>query len=128
MEFSEKIKIMVDEFGNGNNSQLARVLDINESKIRTYLNGSLPRVDVLRIFLDKLPINAEWLFYDNVDMLRDNIIDEEPPITIESIISDRVKEVIEPMMNNYKIMSLRLAQFELDEIKKNENIKSSHFQ
>ena len=128
LEFKDKVKILVDEFGKGNNSELARILGVNEAKVRAYLNGTLPKLDAIQCFLDKLPINSEWLFYDNVEMLRESDIEIEDTneITIESIISDRVKEAIEPMIKQYKIMSLQLAQFQLDKIKEDEGIKSKH--
>ena len=44
---NERIKIIVDKFANGKNTELARILSTSEANIRNYTSNVMPKFDIL---------------------------------------------------------------------------------
>lgn len=65
----ERIKELVNHFANGNNSQFAKMVNVNEANIRSYYNGTLPKFDVLSNIATTFEINCEWLLTGKGNML-----------------------------------------------------------
>ena len=149
IDFGKKTQILVDEFANGNKTQFGRIVGVDESKIRAYINGSLPRFDVLQNFLNSLPINPIWLFCNNVPMTNTedkpskNDIKElnskldSDSITLDSLFESKILEALEnPMqeviskLNNIEtFLALKEIEHLEDEIKTEEyklNTKKTH--
>ncbi len=75
-----RIKQLIDYYASGNNSVFAKMIDIGESNVRSYLNGTEPKFNVLEKICRSLAINSEWLILGLEPM-------KKPDITRESNIS-----------------------------------------
>lgn len=60
-QFKDRLKFLILTKYAGNNSKLAKELGVNEAKIRSYLKGTLPKIDFLEKLYDILDINLEWI-------------------------------------------------------------------
>jgi hypothetical protein len=58
----KRLKHIIDTDYNGNNSTFAKILGVSESKIRSYLRGTLPKYDFFIMLNSLLHINLDWLF------------------------------------------------------------------
>lgn len=56
-----RIKELVDHFSNGNNSDFANKLGVNEANIRNYIAGTEPKFNVLEKIVTTFEVNYEWL-------------------------------------------------------------------
>ncbi|WP_312394701.1 helix-turn-helix domain-containing protein [Chryseobacterium sp.] len=56
-----RIEQLINRFASGNKSVFAKMIDVGESNIRSYLNGTEPKFNVLEKICRALAINAEWL-------------------------------------------------------------------
>lgn len=57
----ERIKILVDRFSDGNNTEFAKKIDTNEANIRGYIKNIQPKADVLARIVNSFGINPLWL-------------------------------------------------------------------
>ncbi|NDV57666.1 helix-turn-helix transcriptional regulator [Bacteroides sp. 519] len=70
---SERIAILVKEFGNGRNTTFAALVGSSEGNIRGYINkGVLPKQDVLEKMVKSLGINDAWLLSGKGPMMGDD--------------------------------------------------------
>ncbi|MBA4500499.1 S24 family peptidase [Bacteroides fragilis] len=67
---SGRIQMLINEFCNGKNSLFANRLGVNESNIRSYLSGTLPKFDILSVIAEKFAINCEWLLTGKGEMIK----------------------------------------------------------
>ncbi|WP_267402778.1 MULTISPECIES: transcriptional regulator [unclassified Chryseobacterium] len=86
-----RIKQLVDYFANGNNSVFANMIGVNEANIRSYINGTEPKFNVIEKICSALAINFEWLILDKGEMLSENRTEQ---ITLQSDFYHRVPQVI----------------------------------
>ncbi len=56
-----RIKCIIDEEFNGNNSAFSRKVGILEPTIRSYLSGSIPKADKIAAICSKLEISCDYL-------------------------------------------------------------------
>ncbi len=64
MRISEILKGVFHE----NKSEFARVIGVSEGSIRSYLNGTLPKADVLERIATNIAISCEWLLTGRGEM------------------------------------------------------------
>ncbi|WP_312398857.1 helix-turn-helix domain-containing protein [Chryseobacterium sp.] len=86
-----RIKQLVDYFANGNNSVFANMIGVNEANIRSYINGTEPKFNVIEKICSALAINFEWLILDKGEMLSENRTEQ---IALQSDFYHRVPQVI----------------------------------
>lgn len=94
----ERIQQLITEFSDGVNSKFAKEIGVNESNIRSYISGTLPKYDVLSIIAEKFAINCEWLLTGKGSMLKN-----DQPVIAESVLPNSAET------NQYfieKIMSM----------------------
>lgn len=60
-QFSKRIKYLVDHLEDGNNSRFASKIGCNESVIRNYKNGGVPRGDIIVKIAEIYGVSTEWL-------------------------------------------------------------------
>lgn len=60
---------MIDTISNGNVTDFARQIGVNEANIRLYSKGSLPKADTLEKIVLKFGVNAIWLLTGEGEML-----------------------------------------------------------
>ncbi len=93
----ERIKILVDRFGEGKNTTFASLLGTNEGNIRGYIKGITPKHDILEKIVINFDVNPEWLLTGNGNMLKKtysqdesvSIVSEpEPELTIRKLKTD----------------------------------------
>lgn len=65
-----RIDKLVKFFAEGNNSEFAKMIDVNEANIRNYINGTEPRFNVIEKIANRFEINFEWLLTGEGDMLK----------------------------------------------------------
>lgn len=58
---SNRIKELVDYYGEGNNSKFAALIGTSEANIRNYINGTMPKFEIISNIATKFEINYEWL-------------------------------------------------------------------
>jgi transcriptional regulator with XRE-family HTH domain len=71
INISLRIKRIVTELCEGNQSEFARKVGISESNVRSYLIGTTPKADVLEKIVTNIAISHEWLLTGEGSMLRD---------------------------------------------------------
>ena len=57
----ERIKKMVDHYGNGANTVFASLVGVSEGNIRGYIKGVVPKQDFLEKVVRSCDVNSEWL-------------------------------------------------------------------
>lgn len=67
-----RIKQLIDYFCDGNNSLFASKIDIGESNVRSYLNGTEPKFNVIEKICSAFAINTEWLILGIGSMEKNN--------------------------------------------------------
>lgn len=60
--------MLVEKFGEGNNSKFAASIGTSEANIRNYINGTQPRTDILTAIAEKFGISFEWLLTGKGEM------------------------------------------------------------
>lgn len=86
-----RIKQLVDYFANGNNSVFGNMIGVNESNIRSYINGTEPKFNVIEKICSALAINSEWLVLGVGEMLAG---DKKESIGSPSDFTQQVPQVI----------------------------------
>jgi len=69
----ERITRLVEEFGNGKNTEFASLIGSNEANVRGYRAMTMPKYDFLEKIARTLDINLKWLLTGEGEMIRDNI-------------------------------------------------------
>ena len=67
---NERIKSLVDHFSQGNNSDFANKIGINEANVRNYIANTEPKFNVLEKIANNFEINFEWLLTGKGEMLK----------------------------------------------------------
>lgn len=81
-----RINELVSHFSNGNNSDFAKRVGINEANIRNYISGTEPKFSFLEKVVTTFEINYEWLLTGNGEMLKSEVsqpIEIIKPVKIE---------------------------------------------
>jgi len=55
-----RIKLLIDTFCKGNNSDFAEKIGVNEANIRSYLKGTEPKFNIIQKICESFEINYEW--------------------------------------------------------------------
>lgn len=59
--FKERIEYLIDTLAGGNTSRFASELGVSEGNVRSYKNGTLPKVDFLEKIVSCYDIDPTWL-------------------------------------------------------------------
>jgi hypothetical protein len=54
---------------------MASELNISETNIRNFINGSYPKIEFVFTICKKLDINYEWLLTGKVEMLKSDVVE-----------------------------------------------------
>ncbi|RQO37919.1 transcriptional regulator [Chryseobacterium sp. KBW03] len=107
-EINLRIKQLIDYFCSGNNSLFANKIEIGESNVRSYLNGTEPKFNVIEKICKTFAINTEWLILGIGDMEKEkeskNIkLDNRVPqiVTIDSYNHDNIALVPQTLKAGY---------------------------
>lgn len=65
----DRIKLLVDKFGDGKNTSFASLIGTNEANIRGYTKGIMPKFDFLEKIARSIDINLDWLLTGRGNML-----------------------------------------------------------
>ena len=71
MNFTENLKLAVNQQFNGNWAEFARISSIKPQSLQAIKGGALPRADTLKFISDALGISADWLLTSEGSMYRD---------------------------------------------------------
>lgn len=71
----DRVKLLVDTFGNGKNTVFASVIGSNEANVRGYTKNIMPKYDFLEKIARNIEVNLDWLLTGRGSMLR-----EEQPV------------------------------------------------
>ena len=71
---NERIKMIVEVFANGKNTEMARALNTSEANIRNYTSSVMPKFDILNRIVTSFDISPEWLLTGKGSMRRENEI------------------------------------------------------
>lgn len=69
LSISNRIKELVNHFADGNNSKFASIIGTSEANIRNYINGRMPKFEIISSIATLFEINYEWLLTGKGDML-----------------------------------------------------------
>ncbi|SQA93282.1 LexA family transcriptional regulator [Capnocytophaga ochracea] len=100
-----RIKELVDHFSNGNNSDFANKLGVNEANIRNYIAGTEPKFNVLEKIVTAFEVNYEWLLTGKGPMLKNKEIVETPRV-----------EIIKPLKVEGRDLTPKVVVVEEDEL------------
>lgn len=67
---TERINKILESCFSGNKSEFARMINVGESNIRSYLNGTLPKADTLENITTNIGISCDWLLTGEGEMLK----------------------------------------------------------
>lgn len=76
-QFAKRIAYLVDRLENGNNSRFASKIGCNESVIRNYKTGSIPRGDIVAKIAEVYGVSADWLLLGNGDVFTKHTINNQ---------------------------------------------------
>ncbi|MEE3726206.1 helix-turn-helix transcriptional regulator, partial [Riemerella anatipestifer] len=65
-----RIKELVVHFSNGNNSDFAKKLGVNEANVRNYIAGTEPKFNFLEKIVNVFEISYEWLLTGRGEMFK----------------------------------------------------------
>ncbi|ATA89226.1 hypothetical protein CGC58_05510 [Capnocytophaga stomatis] len=65
-----RINELVSHFSNGNNSDFAKKVGVNEANVRNYISGTEPKFGFLEKITNAFEINYEWLLTGKGEMLK----------------------------------------------------------
>ena len=72
-EISSRIRLVVRELAGDNNSELERMIGVDEARIRTYTRKnkkpSMPSAEFIAILVRELGISYEWILQGKGDMI-----------------------------------------------------------
>lgn len=68
----DRVKLLVDTFGNGKNTVFASIIGGNEANIRGYTKNIMPKYDFLEKVARNIEINLDWLLTGRGSMLRED--------------------------------------------------------
>ena len=86
----DRIRLLVQEYGNGKNTVFADKLGISEGNIRGYTKGVIPKADFLENVVRTFDINAMWLL-TGIGNMKDGNTDVGAPILIGG--NEQLKDV-----------------------------------
>jgi phage repressor protein C with HTH and peptisase S24 domain len=67
----DRIKRLVDHYGNGANTVFANLIGVSEGNIRGYIKGVVPKQDFLEKVVRNCDVSPEWLLTGVGDMIKD---------------------------------------------------------
>jgi phage repressor protein C with HTH and peptisase S24 domain len=73
-----RIISLINTFAGGNNSEFAKMIDVNEANIRSYVKGTEPKFNVIQKIAEKFEINYEWLLLGTGEMEKAQQAIKEP--------------------------------------------------
>ncbi|WP_312078422.1 S24 family peptidase [Chryseobacterium sp.] len=81
-DINSRIKHLINHFAGGNNSKFAEMIEVGESNVRSYINGTEPKFNVLQKMCRLLAINSEWLIMGVEPMEKQSLLSvkENKPI------------------------------------------------
>lgn len=104
---NERIKIIVDKFANGKNTELARILSTSEANIRNYTSNVMPKFDILSKIVTSFDISPEWLLTGKGNMLREQTEQTESSSTQTDVTPSQMLEEI-------KALSVKIGHLEAE--------------
>ena len=104
---NERIKIIVDKFANGKNTELARILSTSEANIRNYTSNVMPKFDILSRIVTSFDISPEWLLTGKGNMLRAQTEPTESSSTQTDVTPSQMLEEI-------KALSVKIGRLEAE--------------
>jgi len=104
---NERIKIIVDKFANGKNTELARILSTSEANIRNYTSNVMPKFDILSRIVTSFDISPEWLLTGKGNMLREQTEQTESSSTQTDVTPSQMLEEI-------KALSVKIGHLEAE--------------
>ncbi|WP_315302758.1 helix-turn-helix transcriptional regulator [Tannerella forsythia] len=114
---NERIKIIVDKFANGKNTELARLLSTSEANIRNYTGNVMPKFDFLSKIATSFDISPEWLLTGKGNMLREQTEQTESSSTQIDITPSQMLEEI-------KALSVKIGHLEAENKILREQVKN----
>ena len=83
-KFCDRISQLVDYYGSGRNTNFANLINVTESNVRSWLNNTLPKVDIVeKIARNCEGLSLDWLVLGEGSMLNTTTL-EQPSNTIET--------------------------------------------
>jgi hypothetical protein len=109
--FCERLSQMIDYYANGKNIIFAKKIEIGESNVRSWLSGTLPKLDAI----EKIAINCEnislkWLLTGEGTMLKTDTPDDGAK-TEEETASDGVTAALERIIQR---QAKEIARLEIE--------------
>lgn len=69
--FCDRISQLVDYYGGGRNTNFANLINVTESNVRSWLNNTLPKVDIVeKISRNCEGLSLDWLVLGEGSMLK----------------------------------------------------------
>ncbi|MGV4380215.1 LexA family transcriptional regulator [Ornithobacterium rhinotracheale] len=87
---NSRIKHLINTYCNGNNSEFANRVGINEANVRSYLNGTEPKFNVIEKIAKNFDINFEWLIFGKGEVEKPNVQKELYNETITNSITGSI--------------------------------------
>lgn len=110
--FFERLKQMIDFYANGRNTFFAEKIGMGESNVRSWLNGTLPKLDAIeKIARNCENISLEWLIMGEGSMIKDDVIQEK---ALELPSDNAEKGVITELRTIIKDQAKEIARKELE--------------
>lgn len=110
--FFERLKQMIDFYANGRNTFFAEKIGMGESNVRSWLNGTLPKLDAIeKIARNCENISLEWLIMGEGSMIKDDVIQEK---ALELPSDNAEKGVITELRTIIKDQAKEIARLELE--------------
>lgn len=99
----DRIKLLVDTFGNGKNTVFASIIGGNEANIRGYTKNIMPKYDFLEKIARNIEINLDWLLTGRGSMLHEEVKAQDVSLVVPDIQILHHPKSIEKKIHNQAI-------------------------
>lgn len=109
---SSRIKRIVMDLFDGNRSEFARKVGISESGVRSYLAGTIPKVDVLEKITNSLGISCEWLVLGRGELFTCSIRNKD--VLDDAVMVDKLLAIIKVKDDRIEELSRTIGRLEIE--------------
>jgi len=109
--FCERLIEVIDYYADGRNTLFANNIGVRESNVRSWLTGTLPKIDVIeKIARNCDNLSLEWLILGEGNMIKPETTSER----VETPPEYHSNDLITPLLDRIEAQAYKIAQLEIE--------------